>query len=71
MYKFDVFGQLMSVIRKDEQWHLFRESETGVRAKVYDVIIPDDLTPSELAGYLDDIYHEYSTETRPRVQLVN
>ena len=71
MYKFDVFGQLMSVIRQDEQWVLFRESDTGIRAKVYDVVIPSELTPEELVGNLDDIYHEYSCERRPRVLLVN
>jgi len=71
MYKFDVFGQIMSVIRQDEQWVLFRESDTGIRAKVYDVVIPSELTPEELVGYLDDIYHEYSSERRPRVLLVN
>lgn len=65
--KFNVFGKAMSVIRKDQQWLLFNESDTGIRSRVYDVVIPAELTPEELLGYLDDIYHEYSSERHPSI----
>ncbi|MCW8832586.1 MAG: hypothetical protein OQK09_06945 [Colwellia sp.] len=51
----------MSVIRKNEEWQLFNESDTGIRSRVYDVIIPSDLALTELSTYLDDIFHEYSS----------
>jgi hypothetical protein len=57
----------MSVHKKNEQWQLFNESDTGMRSRVYDVVIPSDLESTELGTYLDDIYHEYSSEKHPDV----
>lgn len=69
--KFDVFGKKMSVIQKGQEWQLFNESDTGIRSRVYDVIIPYDLTENELEKYLDDIYHEYSSERHSKVKRLN
>ncbi len=57
----------MSVIKTEQQWLLYQESDTGMRSRIYDVVIPDDLKSSELATYLDDIYHEYSSTKHPHV----
>ena len=65
--KFNVFGKRMSVQRKNGEWLLFRESNTGVRAKVHEIVIPAELEESELATYLADIYHEGATERHPSV----
>ena len=65
--KFNVFGKRMSVQRKDREWLLFRESNTGVRAEVHEVVIPADLDESELTTYLADIYREGATERHPSV----
>ncbi len=65
--KFNVFGKPMSVLKKSEEWQLFNESDTGIRTRVYDVVIPSDLESTELGTYLDDIYHEYSSEKHPVV----
>lgn len=65
--KFDVFGKRMSVQRKDGEWLLFRDSNTGVRARVNEVVIPAELEESELATYLADIYHESATEKHSSV----
>ncbi len=65
--KFNVFGKQMSVLKKDEEWQLFNESDIGIRSRVYDVVIPSDLEATELGVYLDDIYHEYSSEKHPDV----
>ncbi|WP_260679255.1 hypothetical protein [Thalassomonas sp. M1454] len=67
MIKFNVFGKKMSVVKKDQQWLLFNESDTGMRSRVYDVVIPQDLDIAELATYLDDIFHEYSSDKHPKV----
>jgi hypothetical protein len=67
LIKFNVFGKQMSVLKKEQAWQLFNESDTGIRSRVYDVVIPADLKPAELATYLDDIYHEFSTEKHPKV----
>lgn len=55
---FNVYGQKMSVQRKHDEWLLFKESDTSMRARVYDVVIPSELQESELTIYLADIYHE-------------
>ncbi|CAH6784307.1 hypothetical protein MID13_18610 [Vibrio gigantis] len=68
--KFQVFHQRMSVQRQNEEWLLYRESETSIRARVYDVIIPSDLAEEELARYLADIYHEFASEKYPSVTRI-
>ena len=68
--KFNVFGKVMSVYKTHQGWQLYNESDTGIRARVYDVVIPDDLTETQLEGYLDDIYHEYSSNKHPKVVAI-
>ncbi|WP_373960466.1 hypothetical protein [Vibrio gigantis] len=68
--KFQVFHQTMSVQRQNKEWLLYRESETSIRARVYDVIIPSDLAEEELARYLADIYHEFASEQYPSVTRI-
>ena len=65
--KFDVFVRRMSVQRKDDAWLLFRDSNTGVRARIYEVVIPADLEETQLATYLADIFHENANEKHPSV----
>lgn len=65
--KFNVYGQKMSVQRKGDEWLLFRESDTSMRARVYDVVIPSDLQEKELRTYLADIYHEFARSEFPDV----
>lgn len=65
--KFNVFGNLMFVERKSSQWLLFKDSDCGIATRVYDVVIPADLAPNQIAHYLDDIYHEYATNKHPNV----
>ena len=67
LIKFNVFGKRMSVQRKEGEWLLFRESNTGVRARVYEVVIPAELEESELVTYLADIFHESANEKHPSV----
>ncbi|WP_428977363.1 DUF7661 family protein [Thalassotalea euphylliae] len=66
-----MFGKKMSVMKKELEWQLFNDSETGIHTRVYDVVIPSDLNESELEKYLDDIYHEYSSERYSRVKRLN
>ncbi len=69
--KFNVFGKQMSVIKKESEWQLFNESYTGIRSRVFDVMIPSEMEESELEKYLDDIYHEFASEKHPRVRRLN
>ncbi|MCG9754608.1 hypothetical protein L1D40_05095 [Shewanella insulae] len=69
MIRVNVFGRSMSVRRVGGEWQLFNESQTGMRARVYDVVIPPELTEDELPGFLDDIYHEHASEQHPSVVI--
>lgn len=69
--KFDVFGTYMSVIRRENEWHLFVESDTSIRRRVYDIMIPSDLAEHELKTFLDDMYHERATEQHQQVRKLS
>ncbi|WP_025820040.1 DUF7661 family protein [Shewanella marina] len=71
MIKFDVFGDLMLIDRQQGQWLLFKSSGTGLRVRIYDVVIPKHLNESELAQYLDDIFHERASAQYPQVIKLN
>ena len=68
---FNVFGQKMSVQRKNNEWLLFVESDTSLRARVYDVVIPSELPQEHLSTFLADMYHENSTKKHDRVELLS
>jgi len=67
MYSFNVFGKTMSVRREAGQWLLYIESDTSIRRRVYDVVIPEDLSAEQLTSYLDDIFHEWASDKHTRV----
>ncbi|MBQ4863057.1 hypothetical protein J8L98_15330 [Pseudoalteromonas sp. MMG013] len=69
--KFNVFGKHMSVLRCGQEWQLYHESDTSLRVRVYDVVLPPELQQTELSSYLDDIYHEYASEKHPAVIKMN
>lgn len=69
--KFNVFGQHLSIIRKNQEWLLYNEPEYGMRSRIYDVVIPREMKEAELITYLDDIYHELSSEKHPKVERIN
>ena len=54
-HQFNVFGKAMTVKRQDGEWLLYNQSSSGMTSRIYDVVIPPDLTAGELTRYLDDI----------------
>jgi len=55
---FDIYGQFrVEVVREGEQWVAYR-LELGKRLRLNDVVMPASLHSSEIAVYLDDLYHE-------------
>ena len=66
---FDVFGTKMSVERRNDEWILYRESETGMRVKIYDVYIPSELAEKDLLTFLDDTV-SYTHLTLPTIRSV-
>ncbi|MEZ8095645.1 hypothetical protein L4D00_10640 [Photobacterium swingsii] len=68
LIRFNVYGTIMAVQRKNEEWLLFKESETSMRVRIYDVVIPAELPAEVLAQYLADIFHEHACERYSEVE---
>ena len=59
--KFDIYGKFqLQVERENGRWQVYKIG-SGYRTPVHDIIIPLEMSPEELIGFLDDIFHEAST----------
>jgi len=55
--KFDVYGHFqVDVLRQADRWVAYKLGQ-GTRAPL-GIVIPPSLAASEIAQYLDDIFHE-------------
>lgn len=71
MLIFDVFGRHIGVQREGDRWLVLRVDLTEQKySRLYDVIIPDELTEAEIPGWLADIFHEAATENHPEVRRI-
>lgn len=67
-YFFNVFGVVMRVERHAGEWHLYRISTEGKSSRVLDLVIPAELSATELAIFLDDMFHENASAEHPAVE---
>ncbi|MDN4966337.1 hypothetical protein QYY51_19505 [Enterobacter hormaechei] len=71
MLIYNVFGRHLCVQRKNDRWLVFRADLTEWKfSRLYGIAIPDDMTEGEIAGWLDDIFHEAATERHPIVERI-
>ncbi len=62
--KFDIYGRfVIEVTRERGRWVAYRAGQ-GVRRPESSLAIPSALAESGIAGYLDDVYHEYALPGR-------
>ena len=67
--KFNIYGRFqVEVHRQHDSWIAYR-SESGNRVMLNDVVIPAELDESELAIYLDDLFHEFAGHGQCVVRL--
>ncbi|KAG8153711.1 DUF7661 family protein [Burkholderia catarinensis] len=59
-YRFNAFGRLLAVVRKNDRWIVFVLGAEGKRRPA-DLHIPSTLAADELAQYLGDLLHEAAT----------
>jgi len=58
--RFDIYGRFqVDVRREDGAWIAYRVDE-GKRARLHDIVIPEDTDEQDLATWLDDVFHEYA-----------
>lgn len=56
----DVYGRFqLEILRENGRWTAYR-LEPGKRIRLPELAIPDDLDATEIAQFLDDLYHEMS-----------
>lgn len=67
--EFDVFGRRVVVEATADGWNAFYQGSDGKR-RLADFVIPNNLDRTGIARYLDDLFHEFATEDRPRVRLL-
>lgn len=65
MLIYNVFSRYIGGLRVQERWLVFRADLTERKfSRLYDIIIPDDLSESDLPTWLADIFHEAAMEHR-------
>jgi hypothetical protein len=69
--RFDVFGRRVLVASTANGWVTFYLGNEGKRRPAPDIVIPPDITKSEIAQYLDDLCHEWATELHPSVKQLD
>jgi hypothetical protein len=58
--KFDVYGRFtLEVIQEGESWVAYR-AELGKRRRENTLVFPPGLEATEIATFLDDVYHEFA-----------
>ena len=69
--KFDVFGRDVFIVEKDGGWEAFYLGSEGKRRPARDIIVPSNITESEMIQYLDDLCHEWATDRNNSVRRVD
>lgn len=67
--KFDVFGKIIEVCRRDNRWQVFYLGE-GKKRLARDINIPSEIPENELANFLADLLHEYATIDNNKVTKI-
>lgn len=71
MMIFNVFGKYIGVQRKHHRWLTFRVDITERKySRTYNIVIPDDMTETEIPAWLGDIFHEAASDRHPDVKRV-
>jgi hypothetical protein len=69
--KFDVFGRDVAIIKTESGWQAFYTASAGKRRPARDIIVPWNITESEMTQYLDDLCHEWATDRNKNVTRID
>jgi hypothetical protein len=69
--KFNVFGRLVLVAETGTRWSAYYLGAEGKRRPATDIVIPGDITETDLEQYLSDLCHEWATAQHPVVVRIN
>jgi len=68
--RLDVFGRHVLVERHGGAWRAYYLGAEGKRRPADDLLIPDELSEAQIAGYLSDLCHEWASERHPAVSKI-
>ena len=66
-YRFDVFGQPVTIRAVCGGWQAFHAGSDG-KCRPADFVVPADLAAGDLAEYLADLFHEQAKPDRSIVR---
>ena len=64
--RFNVFGRIVLIDRKQNEWHAYYPGTDGKRRPA-SFVIPSFIEDSELEQYLGDLFHESASPNNPEV----
>lgn len=64
-----VFGLIIEVVRENNEWAIHAVGE-GKRRLEHDFVIPSDVSSSDIATSIADIYHELGTTENSEVKII-
>lgn len=67
----DVFGRMAHLVRTEEGWRLFLLGNESKKRLVQEFAAPPSMSEAEVLDYLDDLYHEWASESHPRVMKID
>ncbi len=70
-HRFDVFGRHVAVEASDSGWVVYYPGDDGKRRRATDIVVPSNVSDSELPIYLADLCHEWATERHPVVSKLD
>jgi hypothetical protein len=65
--KLNVFGRMVIVERRGNDWTAFYLGVEGKRRPAEDIVIPASISEAELERYVADLCHEWATSRNPNV----
>lgn len=68
--RIDLYGCEIEVFRRESGWDVFYPGADGKRRIAKDIVIPAWIDEEELAGYLNDLFHEHATPEHPTVRVL-
>lgn len=67
----DVLGRMAHLVRMEGGWQLFLLGNEGKKRLVQEFAVAPSMSEAEVLDYLDDLYHEWASESHPRVRPVD
>lgn len=67
--KLNVFGRVVEVLRENDQW-VFYSLGDGIKRRENGIVIPAELSETELITFIADIFHESATPQNSDIKIL-